>query len=113
MSSIDQQFSEKHRGGELAKEPLACWNGTLMPLSQVRVSVLDRAFLFGEAAYEVIRIYGGRQWLLAEHLDRLDDSLKALGIPWQRERLAERLARTIKAAGVDEATAYIQITAGE
>jgi D-alanine transaminase len=37
---------------------LANWNGTQMPLSEVKVSVLDRAFLFGDAVYEVVRVYG-------------------------------------------------------
>ena len=35
--------------------PWANWNGTQMPLADVRVSVLDRGFLFGDAVYEVLR----------------------------------------------------------
>src|SRR6266446_2250241 len=59
-------------------ESLACLNGELMPVDEARVPVWDRGFLFGDAVYEVFRLYGGRCWLEAEHLARLRRSLNAL-----------------------------------
>lgn len=47
--------------------PLASWNGEIMPLTEVRVPVLDRAFLFGDAIYEALRVYEGRPFLVDEH----------------------------------------------
>ncbi len=38
---------------------LADWNGEVMPLEDVRVSVLDRAFLFGDGIYEALRFTAG------------------------------------------------------
>ena len=45
-----------------------------MPLADVKVSALDRGFLFGDAVYEVLRVYEGRPWLAEEHLRRLEQS---------------------------------------
>src|SRR5438477_71275 len=38
----------------LMLRPLANVNGTVMPLADVRISVLDRGFLFGDSVYEVL-----------------------------------------------------------
>ena len=51
-------------------DPLANLNGKLLPLADAKVSVLDRGFLFGDGAYEVIRIYGGKPFLFNEHMER-------------------------------------------
>ena len=51
---------------------------------EARVSPLDRAFLFGDAVYEVIPVYGGRPFRLREHLDRLNRSLAAIRMPAPR-----------------------------
>ena len=39
--------------------PICYLNGDYLPLSEARVSPLDRAFLFGDAVYEVVPVYGG------------------------------------------------------
>lgn len=92
--------------------PLANWNGVEMPLDDVRVSVLDRAFLFGDGIYEVLRIYGGRLFLLREHVDRLGRSLDKLRIQADVPRIEQRLVDTLRHSGVKEGTAYIQVTRG-
>ena len=61
-------------------ETLANVNGAIVPLKEVRISVQDRGFLFGDAVYEVIRVYHGKPWLLEEHLRRLAHSLEAVRI---------------------------------
>ena len=35
-------------------------NGTVLPVEEARVSVLDNGFAFGDSVYEVLRTYGGR-----------------------------------------------------
>jgi D-alanine transaminase len=57
---------------------LAYLNGEYLPLEQAKVSPMDRSFLFGDAVYEVIPFYQGKGLGLAEHLDRLDNSLAAI-----------------------------------
>jgi D-alanine transaminase len=94
-------------------EALANLNGERMPLSEVKVPALDRGFLFGDAVYEVLRVYQGRAWLLEAHLRRLARSLEAICIRGiDLERLRRRLLETIAAGPFAEALAYIQITRG-
>lgn len=92
---------------------LANWNGQEMPLEDVRVSVLDRAFLFGDAVYEVIRLYKGRLWMYDRHMGRLATGLNALRIDGvDLDVLKSRIEETVKNGGVEEALVYIQITRG-
>jgi D-alanine transaminase len=94
-------------------EVLACLNGETMPVEQARIPVSDRGFLFGDAVYEVFRMYRGRCWLEPEHLARLKRSLKELDFPpHDLGRLVERMRRTIVASRIQEGTVYIQITRG-
>jgi 4-amino-4-deoxychorismate lyase len=41
----------------------------------------DEGFLRGRAAFETLRVYGGRPFRLAEHLARLDRSAERIGLP--------------------------------
>lgn len=91
----------------------ALWNGSLMPLAAVRVSPLDRAYLFGDAVYEVMRVYGRRPFMMAAHLDRLKASLDALMIVHDVSAVGERIRRLIAQAGVPEAAVYVQVSRGE
>jgi D-alanine transaminase len=94
-------------------EALANLNGVLMPLTEARVPTLDRGFLFGDAVYEVLRVYRGRPWLVDEHFQRLARSLEAIRIQGiDLTRLRGRMRDTIAAGPFDEATVYIQITRG-
>ena len=92
---------------------LANLHGQLMPLEEVKVSALDRGFLFGDAVYEVLRIYQGKPWLEEEHVQRLGRSLEAIRIGGvDLVRLRRRVHDTIAAGQFREATLYIQITRG-
>jgi D-alanine transaminase len=94
-------------------EPLANLNGEHMPLSAVRISALDRGFLFGDAVYEVLRIYNGKPWLVDEHFARLGRSLGSIRIHGvDLARLRQRMMETIAAGPFAEAIVYIQITRG-
>ena len=87
-------------------------NGRLVPGGAPAVSALDRGLLYGDGLFETIRAYGGRPFLLADHLARLAGSAAEL-------RIAERLNTALIARGVAElldanglatADAYIRIT---
>jgi D-alanine transaminase len=94
-------------------EALANLNGRLMPLAEARISPLDRGFLFGDAVYEVLRIYAGKPFLLEEHFSRLAHSLEAIRITGvDLNRLRRRMLETIAAGPFVEAIVYIQITRG-
>ena len=89
-------------------------NGDYLPLTEARVSVLDRGFIFGDGIYEVVPVFGGRAFRFSEHLRRLTRSLEAIGLEvslgaddWSK-LVAELLARN----ALSDASVYIQITRG-
>jgi D-alanine transaminase len=94
--------------------PTCYLNGAYLPLSEARVSPLDRAFLFGDAVYEVIPVYGGRPFRLREHLDRLNRSLAAIRMPAPKSHqewaaVCEQLAAP---CGKADSHIYIQVSRG-
>ncbi|MCU0836091.1 MAG: D-amino acid aminotransferase [Chromatiaceae bacterium] len=89
-------------------------NGEYLPLSEARISVLDRGFLFGDGVYEVIPVYGGRPLRLPQHLDRLENSLRGIRLdnPLDRGQWGAVIERLLAAApGTDQAI-YLQVTRG-
>lgn len=61
--------------------PICYLNGAYLPLKEATVSPFDRAFLFGDAVYEVVPVYGARPFRLRQHLDRLNRSLGGIRMP--------------------------------
>jgi D-alanine transaminase len=61
--------------------PICYLNGAYLPLYEAKVSPFDRAFLFGDAVYEVVPVYGSRPFRLRQHLDRLNRSLSGIRMP--------------------------------
>src|SRR5882757_7637329 len=55
-------------------------NGAWIPNSELHISVDDAGFLLGATVTERLRTFGGRVFRLAEHLDRLRNSLKIVGL---------------------------------
>ena len=90
----------------------ADWNGEVMPLEDVRVSVLDRAFLFGDGIYEALRVYGGKPFLMREHMDRLKRSLKEVRIDADVDAIEKRSYALLQKTGVKEGLIYQQVTRG-
>src|SRR5665213_2575287 len=94
--------------------PICYLNGAYMPLAQARVSPLDRAFLFGDAVYEVVPVYGSRPFRLRQHLERLDRSLAGIRMPSPRSHAewAEVCEELITRNAGSDAYIYIQVTRG-
>ncbi|MBT7167958.1 MAG: D-alanine aminotransferase, partial [Porticoccaceae bacterium] len=55
-------------------------NGSYMPMSEAKISPLDRGFLFGDSIYEVIPSYQGRLLGFGPHIDRMNDGFKGIGL---------------------------------
>jgi D-alanine transaminase len=89
-------------------------NGAYMPIGEARIPVLDRGFIFGDAVYEVIPVYGRRPFRLDDHLRRLRRSLTAihlhLGI--DDDKLKSLIAPIIEHAEWPDQGIYIQVTRG-
>jgi D-alanine transaminase len=94
--------------------PICYLNGEYLPLAEARVSPLDRAFLFGDAVYEVIPVYAARPFRLRQHLDRLSRSIAAIRMqaPLTHEQWAEICRELIARNSGGDQTLYIQVTRG-
>lgn len=73
----------------------------------------DEAFLRGRAAFETIRVYGGRPFKLGEHLRRLSGSAARLGLtPADTEEFTSLARAAIGRAGRQDAVLRLYLTAG-
>lgn len=86
----------------------------MLPLSEARVPVLDRGFIFGDGIYEVVPVYQGVPFRLAQHLTRLARSLAAVGItnPFDTDGWKARVAELIASFGAPDQLVYMQVTRG-
>ncbi len=89
-------------------------NGNFMPLNEAKVSVLDRGFIFGDAIYEVIPVFGGKLFRFEEHLLRLNNSLTSVKIknPYSSEQWLAILNDIIVKNNSGTLSIYLQITRG-
>jgi branched-chain amino acid aminotransferase len=100
----------------MQKQAVVWLNDDLLPLSQARVSVADRGFLYGDGFFETLKAENGRVLFLDEHLKRLSASAQTFrlsfpaGLPWEK-RLQELLAANGLLQGV--AAVKILLTRGE
>jgi D-alanine transaminase len=94
--------------------PLCYLNGEYLPLAEARVSPLDRAFLFADAVYEVVPVYGGRPFRLREHLDRLARSLAGIRMapPLSHAAWNEVCGELIARNGGGDQYLYMQVSRG-
>ena len=73
----------------------------------------DEAFLRGRGAFETARVYGGHPFRLAEHLARLAESARRLGLPpADTDELETLVEQALSAAGRDEAFLRLYRTPG-
>ncbi|OGR82314.1 MAG: hypothetical protein A2902_00935 [Elusimicrobia bacterium RIFCSPLOWO2_01_FULL_64_13] len=92
-----------------------CLNGAILPESRAKVSAMDRGFLYGDGAYEAVRVYRGRIFRADRHWRRLSRSLAALRIrvPWNGARLTKLCLATARANGLADALVRATITRGK
>ena len=78
-------------------DTLCYLNGEYLPLSEAKVSVLDRGFVFGDGIYEVVPVYAQRLFRFEEHMARLGRSLAKVRIanPLREDEWLARARRLI------------------
>ena len=89
-------------------------NGEMQPLSQAKISVLDRGFIFGDGVYEVIPVYERRLFRFDEHMARLARSLDKLRIknPHSLDGWLRQVRMLVAEVPADSQLVYIQVTRG-
>ncbi|OGC03314.1 hypothetical protein A2276_00125 [candidate division WOR-1 bacterium RIFOXYA12_FULL_43_27] len=84
-------------------------------IKEPKVSIFDRGFMYGDGVFESLRTYGGKPFLLSEHLARLLNACKLLRIKISLsesgiQRIIQKLMRRNK---LKEAYIKIFVTRGE
>lgn len=91
-------------------------NGELVPRAKAMVSVFDSSVQGGDAVWEGLRVYNGRIAALDGHLQRLQDSAKALlfeKVP-STDEVRDAIFKTLAANGMhDESHIRLTLTRGE
>ncbi len=89
-------------------------NGQFLPLTEARISPMDRGFLFGDGAYEVVPVYSRRPFRLDEHLGRLEKTLGALELdnPHDLATWKDLVAGLVERNAWPDQSIYLQVTRG-
>src|SRR6266481_604398 len=95
--------------------PLCYLNGAYLPLTEARISPLDRGFLYADAVYELMPVYGGRAFRFPAHGERLTRSLAGISMadPHTREEWRAILGTLIERNGGGDCYVYWQVTGAD
>ncbi len=95
-------------------DPIAYVNGSFVPLSEAKVSILDRGFLFADGIYEVSAVLDGKLVDNASHLARLQRSLGeiSLELPESLERIEQIQKELIARSKLENGMVYLEVTRG-
>lgn len=95
-------------------DPFVYLNGAMTPLSEAKVPVLDRGFIFGDGIYEVIPVYAGKLFRPEQHLARLFRGLDAVSIfnPHSERQWLNLVEEVVRLHPAADQLTYIQVTRG-
>jgi branched-chain amino acid aminotransferase len=88
-------------------------DGELVPAGSAAVPVEDRGFLYGDAAFETLRAYGGSTFAWEAHRERLGETCERLGMPGAVPAdLRDRVRETLAANDLEDAYVRLSVTRG-
>jgi len=95
-------------------DSIAYVNGSFVPLSEAKVSILDRGFLFADGIYEVAAVLEGKLVDNDSHLARLERSVGeiSLKLPESRERIVEIQKELVQRNKLENGLVYLEVTRG-
>ena len=88
-------------------------NGSLMSRQDAKISIMDYGFLYGYGVFETMRAYHGNVFRLDRHLNRLECTVRSLGIAVDTASLEEAVKQTIQANLLKEARIRLTVSGGE
>jgi branched-subunit amino acid aminotransferase/4-amino-4-deoxychorismate lyase len=99
------------RSTPVSTAELACLDGNVAPAAEMSIPVLDEGFLRGDGIFEALRVYSGRAFATADHLDRLERSAKNLhlDLPVSRAELEAEIEDLIGRRGGDSFDGALRI----
>jgi branched-chain amino acid aminotransferase len=95
-----------------AFEELASVDGKVTPTAAATVPMKDDGLYRGDGAFEVIRLYQGRPFALADHLDRLGRSAAAIELEFDRAALEQEIGALLAEAGTVDGQLRLIVTRG-
>lgn len=97
------------------ERPYVWVNGSLVPKHQATVSVWDHGLLYGDGVFEGIRVYKGRIFLCAQHMDRLWWSAEQirLKIHITKDDMVRIMRTCIEANEITDGYIRLLVTRGE
>jgi len=96
---------------EMLRE-LASVDGQVTPTAEAAVPMKDDGLYRGDGAFEVIRLYEGRPFALADHVDRLERSSAAIRLEFDREALEREIDALLTEAGGPDGQLRLIVTRG-
>ena len=95
-------------------EQIAYVNGSYVPLSEAKVSILDRGFLFADGIYEVAAVLDGQLIDNASHLARLERSVGEieLALPVSVAEIEQIQRELVKRNNLVNGMVYLEVTRG-
>jgi D-alanine transaminase len=94
--------------------PICYLNGKQLPVEEARISPFDRGFLYGDGAYELMPVYGGRPFRFLAHRERMTRSLGEIFMhdPHTPDEWHAILGNLVAANGGGDQYVYWQVTRG-
>src|SRR3954451_1377648 len=94
-----------------ATEELGCLDGAIRPAAETMVPATDEGLLRGDGVFEVIRVYDGRTFALADHLDRLERSAASLRLGYDvpRAELESEIPELVERRGSEAFDGQVRI----
>jgi len=82
--------------------------------SEAVVSIFDRGFLYGDGIFETLRVYDGKVFRMAQHLERMFTNFARLKIPSPQtaEQISANVERLVRDNGVKDGFIRIIATRG-
>jgi branched-chain amino acid aminotransferase len=91
---------------------LASVDGTIGPAEEARIPVTDEGLTRGDGGFEVMKLYEGRPFALADHLARLDRTCAGLRLAYDEEALRMEIGALLEQAGPVDALLRVVLTRG-
>jgi len=95
-------------------KPICYVNGAYLPLDEAYLPVQDLAILRGYGVFDFLRTYHGRPFKLPQHLDRLANSARLVGLdlPYSLEEIERIVLETLAHNPLAEANIRVVVTGG-
>lgn len=107
--------------GNTNSAPKAAWSdgcawidGAFVPIAEARIPITDTGFTRSDCTYDVVAVWEGRFFRLADHLDRFERSWRSLGLnpPLSKDAMREVLHACVRRTGLTESYVEMIVTRG-